>query len=111
MPDQNPTPLPHVYTREYLIQHIDGLIVEAAALTAEWMERDREDVDAVKRIAGRLLNVHRAMSADMHEIGQIDYREEVRHPLPRRRLYGRSTRPKSATGSFDTLIDRMNGGR
>ena len=109
MTENNPTPLP--YTRERLIANLDRLIGEAAALTAEWMNRDREDAAQEKAIAGRLLNVHRAMSADMHEIGQIDYREEVRSPLPRRRLYGRSPRAKGAGGSFDTVLARMNGGR
>jgi len=108
-PEQNPTPLP--YTRERLIANLDRLIGEAASLTAEWMNRDREDAAQEKAIAGRLLNVHRAMSADMHEIGQIDYREEVRQPLQRRRLYGHAPLAKSAGGSFDTVIARMNGGR
>jgi len=107
--EQNPTPLP--YSRERLIANLDRLIGEAASLTAEWMARDREDAAQEKAIAGKLLNVHRAMSADMHEIGQIDYREEVRQPLPRRRLYGRSPRAKSTGGSFDGVLARMNGGR
>lgn len=66
------------YTREYLIEHIDRLVLEAAELTAQWLARDREDPREVKRIAGRLCNVHRAMSAHLHEVGQIDYRELMR---------------------------------
>ena len=70
------------FTREWHIANIDRLTGELAGELLAWEERDREAPYAAKSIAARITNIARALSAETHAIGTLDYQEHVRRADP-----------------------------
>lgn len=67
-----------VYSRRWYEEHIDRLLGELAAEAHTWLDRDREAPYEATAIASRITNLARALSANAHAIGRIDYEEYVR---------------------------------
>lgn len=66
------------FTREWHVANIDRLIGELTGELLAWDERDREAPYAAKSIAARITNIARALSAETHAIGTLDYIEHAR---------------------------------